>query len=292
MPACSFTLTCLKFLSCLNPNIPQALDSRPCNYCRSQTLIPGPMLILPMIQESLSSGSKQRATAWSLRKQLLESLTSQTSLIRERDQTRIQFQKEVQKTMFKNKKCWQVGMCICGAAGVESKLAWQIHSRLASRLKEVCWSRKNEKSPTRQLLEQGRLVLRLWSVEDELHSEAWLHIGFTNFTSWFMSVHKMVRADEEDDAMSGAVGGHRSFVLLKSLALDGRGAGSPDCFQMSWQAIYEDMNCDDRLQCAIHSMDISHTQLPLHRMQLGYVRVRPTLDEERVVCVYGWGDSR
>ena len=228
----------------------------------------------------MADESRRAAKFWGLRNTLASTLSSVRKLIRASEQQQIKYDDEVVRSMFRPKPCLQLGLCVCGA-NPRGRTALQIHGRLAARLKEICWSRKKEKSPQRVLLESAFLVLRLFSDESP-EWEMWLHIGYANYKTWRLTVHRLQRVPEDLATAAGFVSAHAAGILLRSTSLAAavEDANSTECFQTSVHAIFQDVDAEKPLSMQLYTLLASNEQVPDELMPLGFVEVCATRSNE------------
>ncbi|CAE7262689.1 unnamed protein product [Symbiodinium microadriaticum] len=202
------------------------------------------------LAEGLSDRARSSSRSWALRGKLLDAFDRETDMIRPKEQPAISFDPEVKKRMFSAKPCSKLGMCICGAAG-NGHRAEQIHRRIAADLKRICWSRKKEKSPERQLLESGEIALRLHaSDEAAATTELWYHVGYANYTTWRLTFHKHLR-----------------------MPADAQPVGDAVCAWTSVQALAADFNFELPSRMSLYTIVDSPATVTFQRMKPGYVQV-------------------
>ena len=219
-----------------------------------------------------------------------------TDLVREAEQPKIVFQRDRAKELFKPKMCQKFGLCVCGADGGQGKLAYKLQKKVGAELKRLCWSRRKQKSRLRILLEDARIVVMLHAALPEINAEdgsqppvrddtkpetLFYHIGFVNFTTWDMSVHRL-HGDDSAEAQAELAERrcrHADEICLQSPALDAgldTSERSRVCFLKFYAAALQDIDFEVAYNMALFRMcDSSDDDLSAGRMRPGYLRVFP-----------------
>ena len=128
------------------------------------------------------------------------------------------------------------------------------------------------------MLEDAQLVLRLQKEPaDEQDADAclWYHPGFVNFTTWNLTLHRLLNDPEGERRSDGS-----PCICLQSACFSLAAPSSRDCFLTSLEAFLQDIDFSAPYRMDLFKMDQSADTVARGRMRLGYVRLLPLAASE------------
>ena len=200
----------------------------------------------------------------------------------------INISEQQNRQCFSGGQCLEWGECLCRRSTVpHGPASLSFHQKLVNKMRRLCYCKKKVKTPSRQLLDAGRLVLGLSaegtcdSHEDRpspaaVRRRLYLHLGFVNLQSWKMTVLPLY---EHDPAAVESNASER--VLLQTLglcenALDGRAPQATAAeFQFSVHFFRRHIDFAALWKATLYEICEDHScKLPEEDNKSGYVLVK------------------